>query len=293
MNKDKLRELTLDFVFVAIGGCMGAFAITSILRPSGLVTGGIVGLSIIIENIIKVNYTYIYYFMSILILICARYLLGKKDAARIIFLSLSFPLMMMAFERLNLRFLEGNDLVLSSMYYGIINGIGCGLILKRGFSFGGSDTMAKIFHRRVFPFISMSQILLFIDTIIIITSIFVFDKNIALYAILTQLVFTKSVNTVLFGFGYKKVKIEIVSNEKKQIGDYILNTIKRGYTCYTIKGGYTGEEKETIVSVCTPREALLIKKFISDIDSTAFVYVTATESVWGEGIGFESIIDVD
>lgn len=293
MNNEKLRELSLDFVFVAIGGFMGAFAITSILKPSGLITGGIVGLSIILEKLINVNYTYVYYLMSISILLCARYLLGKKDAARIIFLSLTFPLMMIAFERLNLSFIERQDLVLSSVYYGMINGIGCGLILKRGFSFGGSDTVAKILHRKIFPFVSMSQILLLIDTAIIITSAFIFDKNIALYAILTQIVFTKSVNTVLFGFGYKKVKIEIISLEHKQIGDFILNTIKRGYTSYPIKGGFTGLEKEKIVSVCTPRESLLIKKFISEIDNSAFVYVTSTESVWGQGIGFERIDELN
>ena len=98
---------------------------------------------------------------------------------------------------------------------------------------------------------------------------------------------------MLFGFGYKKVKIEIISTEYRVIGDYILNNMKNCHTSYNIKGGYTGENKEKIVSICTPREALFIKRFISEIDSSAFVYVVSTESVWGSGMGFQSIIEND
>ncbi len=86
----------------------------------------------------------------------------------------------------------------------LLAGAGIGLIFKRGFSMGGTDTIAKIMHRKWFPFMSLSQILLVMDIAIILLSLTIFETKIALYAIITQIIFTKSVDLVLFGFGSKK-----------------------------------------------------------------------------------------
>ncbi len=290
MNTFRNNKNFVDYLYVLIGNILLAFAITSILKPNELITGGITGISIIFDNIIGIKYTYIYYVLSILVLISARVFLGKREALKIVFISFLFPLILILFEHLNIRFVE-NDMLLASIYFGIIGGVGAGLILKKGFSAGGTDTIAKILHRRVFPFVSISQILLGIDTAIIVLSVFIFDRNTALYAILSQFVLMKSIDAVLFGFGSKKVKIEIISDENKKIENYIIKTVKRGISAYDIKGGYTNSTKRKLVSICSPRESMLIKKFISEIDSNAFVDVLPVVSVWGKGIGFDSLID--
>jgi len=290
MSNKKYQKFIVDSIFLIIGCVLLAFSITSILKPNGLITGGITGISIIIDEIFKIKYTYIYYLLSISVLLNALFFLGKREALKIVLVSLLFPPILIIFEALSIDFVE-NDLILASVYYGIIGGVGCGLILKRGFSMGGTDTIAKIFHNRLFPFISLSQILLGIDTIIIISSTFIFDRNIALYAILTQVVFMKAIDTVLFGFGSKKVRIEVISNEVDKIAHYILNKVKRGVSTYEIKGGYTKITKTKIVSICSPRESMLIKSFIAEIDPNAFVSVMPVVSVWGKGVGFESLVE--
>jgi len=289
-KKDQYKMFGVDLVFLSLGCTLLAFAITSILQPNGLVTGGVTGISVIVDKLINIKYTYVYYALSLLILIASRMLLGKREAVKIILLSLLFPSMLIVFEGLNFDFIE-DDMILASVYYGIIAGAGCGLILKRGFSMGGTDTIAKIIHRRMFPFMSLSQILLGIDLVIITLSAFIYDRRIALYAILTQVVFTKAFDTILFGFGSKKVKIEIISDENEAIQGYILNSIKRGISAYEIKGGYTNQNKQKIISICSPREAMLIKRFIVDTDPNAFVDVLPVISVWGKGVGFDSLVE--
>lgn len=286
------KKVALDLLFLTLGCVLLAFAITSILKPNGLITGGITGISIILDKLFHIKYTYIYYTLSILILISARILMGTREALKILLLSILFPLILILFEGLNFDFIE-NDMILASIYYGILSGGGCGLIFKRGFSQGGTDTIAKIIHRKLFPFMSISQILLGIDIVIIIASAFVYDRSVALYAILTQVVFMKSVDTVLFGFGSKKIKIEIISDENGAIADYILNSIKRGISTYEIKGGYTNLNKQKIVCICSPRESMLIKRFIAENDPDAFVNVLPVISVWGKGIGFDSLVEAE
>ncbi|AHM57570.1 hypothetical protein EAL2_808p00630 (plasmid) [Peptoclostridium acidaminophilum DSM 3953] len=289
-KKINFKSLAMDALAVGSGTAIAAFSTASILKPNGLVMGGVTGTSILVEKMTGINYTYIYFALSICVLISTFFLLGKREALKIIVISLLFPPVLIFFSQRPFNFVEG-DMMLAAIYFGIINGVGCGIILKRGFSFGGTDTIAKILHAKVFPFISLSQILLTIDTVVITASAFVFDRNVALYAILTQVIFMKTLDTVMFGAGNKLVKIEVISAHYDEISRYILKEIKRGVSMYDVVGAYTNESKTKVVTVCSPRDMILIKRFIAQLDSDVFVSVVPVSAVWGRGKGFEDLAD--
>lgn len=290
MRKIDIKKTIADYFFVLVGCILVAFAISSILKPSGLVTGGITGISIILEKFTGIKYTYIYYVLSLLVLLTAFITMGKREGFKIITLSVLFPLILIIFENLNISFIK-NDMMLSSVYFGIICGIGTGLMLKRGFSSGGTDTIAKILHKKIFTFVGLSEILLCIDATIIATSAIVYNLNVALYAIISQIISMKLVDLVMFGFDSKKVKIEIISDKHEEITQYILHQIVRGVTSCEIRGGYKNATRLKLQTICSPREAMLIKRYISDTDSNAFVNVVPVISVWGKGIGFDSLVE--
>lgn len=290
MRKIDIKKIIADYFFVLVGCILVAFAISSILKPSGLVTGGITGISIIFEKLTGIKYTYIYYVLSLLVLLTAFITMGKREGFKIITLSVLFPLILIIFENLNISFIK-NDMMLSSVYFGIVCGIGTGLMLKRGFSSGGTDTIAKILHKKIFTFVGLSEILLCIDATIIATSAIVYNLNVALYAIISQIISMKLVDLVMFGFDSKKVKIEIISDKHEEITQYILHQIVRGVTSCEIRGGYMNATRLKLQTICSPREAMLIKRFISDTDSDAFVNVVPVISVWGKGIGFDSLVE--
>lgn len=284
------KGVALDAAAVGTGSAMVAFATSSILKTNGLVIGGITGASIIAEKVTGIDYTYIYYALSVCVLLCALLFMGRREALKIAALSIFFPAVLIVFNRSPFSFVEG-DMMLASIYFGLIYGVGSGIILKRGFSFGGTDTIAKMLHVRVFPFISLSQILLAIDTVVIAASVFVFDRNIALYAILTQVVFMKTLDVVMFGIGSKLVKMEVISARYEEVSRYVMSEIKRGVSMYEVIGGYEHESRVKVVTVCSPREMMLIKRFIAKLDPDVFVNVTPVSAVWGRGKGFESITD--
>lgn len=289
MSKKNNKDILSDFILVTIGCVLTAFSITSILKPNGLITGGITGISIILEKFIYIKYTYIYYALSVLILIVSYITTGKKEALKIITLSIAFPLILIELENFNYIFIQ-NDMLLASVYFGIIYGIGIGLVFKRGFSFGGTDTIAKILNKRILNFISISQILLGIDGVIIAASAIIYNKNIALYAIISQIITTRVIDAVMFGFSSKKVQIEIISEKYEQIADYILHKVAKGVTSYEVKGRYKNEKRLKLQTICSPKEAMLIKKFITTADPEAFVNVISITSVWG-GVGFNKLVD--
>ena len=168
-------------------------------------------------------------------------------------------------------------------------GIGTGLVLKRGFSQGSSDTVAKILHKKLFSFMGISQVLLCIDITILLISGFVFGRTAVLYAIIMQMVYSKTISVVLFGFGSSLVKVVIISSHLDKISTFMSDTINRGYSIGYVYGGHNHVKRKKIISVCSLREAMLIKDFITKVDEDAFINMLPTISAWGKEDGLQNL----
>lgn len=288
MKKLDIKRFIYDVFYLTLGCVITAFSVNYILKPNGLFTSGITGIAIILEHYININYSIIYYLFTILILVVTMILLGKREILKIAFISILYPTVLLIMQKYEFKFIE-DDLLLATIYFSVFFGIGVGMILRKGYSFGGTDTIAKILSKRVLKTVSISYIMLTLDGIIIIASAFVFGRNIALYSIISQVITTKVYDYIMFGLGTKLYRVEIISDKNKDIVDYIMYDIKRGVTLINIIGSYTNEEKVKLVTVCSPRESILIRDFIKEIDTKAYVEVLPIVSVWGRGNRFINI----
>ncbi len=286
------KKFLYDSVYLTIGCLITAFSVNFILKPNGLITSGITGLAIILEKYLLINYSYIYYIATFLILITTYMLMGKKEIMKIVFLSILYPTVLLLMQSFEFRFVE-NDLLLASIYFSIFYGIGVGMILRKGFSFGGTDTIARILNKKLFPSINLSYIMLILDGFVIIVAAFVFGRNIALYSIISQLIFTKVCDYMMFGVGTKLYKLEIISSKYEEISNFIMYELGRGVTLFKIKGCYTNEEKIQIESICSPNQAVMVQKLIKQIEPAAFVKVLPVINVWGKGRRFIDISTED
>lgn len=290
LDKGNLKKLGVDLLFIIAGCSISAFSTIGILIPNGLTSGGITGMVRIIQGFIDINFSVLYYAFAISILIICAILLGLKEARKILLLTVIYPSILFIFEHFKFSLLEEKDLFLAAIYCGVLGGICSGLVFTRGYSFGGTDTIAKIIQKRIMPHVGLSQILMVIDAIVIIGSGFLFGRNIALYALVTQVIFSKTVDFVMYGFDTKAVQLEIITSKHDEVANYILNDINRGVTNVTVTGEYTKEAKEKIVTICSPRESMLIKKYVAKKDRNAFVTVIHVDTVWGNGEGFSDIL---
>lgn len=285
-----MKKKWVDYIIVYIGCIIQAFSITCILKPNNLTVGGITGLALTIGKIFNLNYTYIYYGICLLILICAKIFLGTREVKKIILLSTTYPLILIGMNQIKFNFLHDTpEKLLICIYYGIFMGVGTGLVLKKGFSQGSSDTVAKILHKKLFSFMGISQVLLGLDITILLISATVFGKTAVLYAIIMQMIYTKTISTVLFGFGSSLVKVVIISDQIVKISNFMSNTIHRGYSIGTVVGGKKRIKREKIISVCSMREAMLIKDFITKIDENAFINIVPTIAAWGKEDGLQDL----
>lgn len=300
-------------LLMILGLIISAYAVQSVLRPNSLMTGGITGIARQIETIILKDvplnpfleqnlFNIVYYVFAMVILIFAFVFLGKQDGVKIIFISLVYPLFLFAFTYLKVPTLiitisvetDGavgyfNDLLIPSLVYGMLSGIGTGLILRSGYTSGGSDTIAKIINKKIVPFISIGQILLVFDAIVIFSALPVFGVTIMIYALVSKYANAKAIDMIVLGIGNKRVKMEIITNRIQEVKSFILNKINRGVTLVDAEGAFSQLKTKQLVTICTPKESIQIKNYIASVDTQAFIYIIPSQTVWGRG--FRNIVN--
>jgi len=292
INRQKIKSFFIDLFFLIVASSIGAFSLTAVMIPNGLTSGGLTGIVRIVQNFIPIDFSILYYSGAIIVFIVVFAMLGLRESRKILLLTILYPTVLLLFERLNFHLLEEKDVILAAIFCGVFGGACSGIVFWRGYAFCGTDAIAKIIKKKVAPEVSLSHILLLLDAAIIISSAFVFNRNIALYALVTQVIFVKTVDFVMFGFETKIVQLEIITQKPDEISEYIMNEISRGVTMMDVTGAYTKTNHKELVTLCSPRESILIKKFIAQTDKKAFVTVVRVDTVWGNGQGFRGI-DVD
>jgi len=289
IDKHKVKDLSIDFFVLLVACCVSSFSVVSVMIPNGLTSGGLTGIVRIVQNFVPVDFSILYYCGVAIILLLVLIFLGWKEVKKMLLLSIMYPTVLMIFEHIPFQLLEEKDIILAAVFCGVFSGTYVGLVFWRGYASAGSEAIAKIFKKKLFPTMSMSKMLLVVDAIIIVTSAFVYGRNIAMYALITQVIVTKMAETVMYGFASKVVQLKIITRKADGIIQYVLEELERGVSSIDITGEYTQKPFKQLTVFCSLRESHLIKKKIAAIDPKAFVTVTKVEAVWGHGKGFDDL----
>ena len=282
----KVGRTVLDMMFLLIACAIGAFSTTAVMIPNGLTSGGLTGIVRILQNFVAINFSFLYYALAVIIWFVVIALMGFREGKKVLIVTIMYPAVLVIFEHIDFRLLEEKDMILAAIFCGVFAGVCNGLVFWRGYSFCGTESIAKIIKRKLLPHVDISKILLLLDSIIIVISAFIFGRNIALYALVTQFIASRMVDMVMYGFETKIIQMQIITSKSREVAEYIMKDIGRGVSSYDITGEYTGQKRKQLAVLCSPRESMVIKKFLIDIDPEAFVTIIQVNTVWGEGRGF-------
>ena len=288
LKKNKGR--ILNYLQIILGCFITAFSVNCILVPNKLSTSGVTGLSQMAERFTGINYSYIYYVFSITILIIAFFTLRREECMKIIFVSFLYPTLLVLTGMFHFVFVQG-EMFLVCIYFSIFYGLGSGLVLRAGVTFGGTDTIARILNRKVFKGVALSRVMLFLDGSILISLGFVFNKDVALYALVNHVICIYIMDYMLFGFRQKLYKTNIIpasQDDSDDITRYILS-LGRGVTMYKAVGAYTKSDKIMLSSIISPRQSALIRSYLAEHFPNAFMEVSPIVTVYGTGERFVRI----
>jgi len=278
IRKPTIRDLLS--IIVLIAGCaLTALGISLFLVPNKIAAGGVTGLATIIHYWTSWPVGLVSLVINIpLFLVGFRFVgssFGLRTLLATVFLSLFIDLFAGIIP-------VTDDLLLAALAGGAMMGVGLGLVFRQDSTTGGTDLAARIIHKSI-PHISIAQVLLVIDILVVITAAFSFRSyELALYAVVTLVVTTKIIDNVTLGVNFAKAA-HIISSKSDEVAGELLKELDRGITGLEGRGLYTGNRKELLVCVLKSREVPRLKRIVRDIDPEAFVYLTDVREVFGEG----------
>lgn len=174
-----------------------------------------------------------------------------------------------------------DEVLLASIFGGVIMGIGVGLIFKTRASSGGTDVLTNVLHKITRRPIGMLQMV--VDSVIVLAGLLVFqDWKVPLYSWLSIFLMGKVIDIVLQGYSSDKTFF-VVSEKSEEIRYYILQELKRGGSIVPVKGMYNRQEKEMIMTVVNRREVVTLQRAIYKIDPNAFTTILDAKEIIGQG----------
>ncbi|MEM5017961.1 YitT family protein [Metabacillus indicus] len=268
-------EIGKRMVLICSGAVLMAVGLEIFLVPNRIIDGGIVGISIILSHLTNMKLSLFLFFLNVPFLFIGYNQIGKTFA-----LSTLFGVVVLSFATALLHPVPvlTEDLLLASVFGGIILGIGVGLVIRYGGSLDGTEILAILFNKQS-PF-SVGELIMFFNLFILGSAGFVFGWDRAMYSLIAYFIAYKTIDVVVQGLDESK-SAWIISENPDEVGQAILARLGRGVTYLNGEGAYTGEGKKVIFCVITRLEEAKLKLIVEELDPSAFLAVANITEVRG------------
>lgn len=294
MISRKVRRLVWDYIVLTIACFIFAVAWECFMIPNGMSAGGMMGLATVIQyataGVIKAQYSY--FAINSLLIIVAVIVMGIGFGFKTIFSiavsSLAMQLLdgMTVLQSVPGQFFYVEETILIPIIAGLFEAVGIGLVIRYGGSTGGTDIIALMVNK-YWP-VSLSTVFLVSDIVVCGLLLFLPEKNFSDMCYGLTEVFTFSmVIDIVVGGRKTSYQLMVFSENYREIADHIMNVLGRGATVLHAQGWYTKKEKDVLYILISQKELSSLTKTIKDIDPKAFMSISQTNNVYGEG--FEEI----
>lgn len=297
MTKNELLLQLKNLSLVIIGTLVLAFGCAVFVVPFDLVTGGVTGISIIVDNIIKgaIDIELVIGGITWGLFFLGLFFLGWDFALKTLASTIIYPVAISLFLRLvspdvigGILYLNTESdiaLIISALFGGICVGTGCALTFLGGGSTGGVDIIAFILCK-FFKKWKSSTVIFIIDAITVVMGLFVIKDLIhTLLGIISAWIAAQVIDKIFIG-GNRAFTAQIVSDKYEEINLAIRDEVRRTTTMIVAFGGYSRQSKTVLSVTFTMRQYADLMKVIKRIDPSAFVSITRAHEINGEGFTF-------
>ncbi|TGB03939.1 YitT family protein [Halobacillus salinus] len=270
-----------SFLLMNIGALGVATNVHFFLSPNDLATGGVSGLSIVLEKVFPgLSLGLIMIILNILLFIVGFIFLGFQFGAKTIYASFALSFMVWGLEVFfPMQQAWSNDILIQLIIGQIIAASGMAIVFHQGASTGGTDILAMILNK--YFSIEVGKGVLFSDIAIATSSIFIFGPTVGMYAFFGVILNGLVIDYTLQQFDNNK-EIVIISRESELVRYFIVNQLGRGATIHNAKGAFNQEDKEVITTILNRKDYTRLKKYMTSIDNNAFITVHSMNEILGE-----------
>ncbi|MCA1058968.1 YitT family protein [Rossellomorea aquimaris] len=274
-KKIPLKEVVKRAILITAGAVIMAVGLEIFLVPNQVIDGGIVGVSIMLSHITGVKLG-----LFIFILNIPFFFIGYKQIGKTFAFSTLYGIVILSVSTTFLHPVAAftQDILLASLFGGIVLGIGVGMVIRYGGSLDGTEILAILSSKRL-PF-SVGEIIMFVNLFILASAGFVFSWDRAMYSLLAYYVAFKIIDITIKGLDESK-SVWIISENYEEIGDALLHRLGRGVTYLRGEGAFSGDDKKVIFCVITRLEEAKLKDIVAEHDPSAFLAIADIAEVRG------------
>ncbi len=274
----------LNLGLILLGNTIYALAVTMFILPTGLITGGITGLSLVFYHQLGLPVSILVAGFNLLLFILGAAVLGRTFALSTVVSSFYYPLILGYFATLPILRDMTSDHLLAAIYAGIMIGLSIGMVIKAGASTGGLDIPPLILNKKYG--ISISASLYAFDFVILLAQMLFASKEQVLYGILMVFIYTVVLDKVLL-LGQSRTQVQIISEKYEQINQAISAQLDRGSTLLQAETGYLHYPSQVVLTIVSHRELPRLNELVLSIDPKAFMIVNRVNQVRGRGFTME------
>ena len=277
---DIYKKTRIKRYFYLIIGCFFvAVAFNLFYAPNDLVVGGVSGISLIINEFFGLDPSIFILILSLILLVISYFFLVAEKTKDTILGTLLFPIFVKLTSHIAVYIdLDASEMLLAAIFGGLLNGFGAGLIFKAGFTTGGTDILNQIVAK--YGKVSLGKAMLMTDGFIVLAGGFTFGFTKLMYSIIVLYIISLMTDKVVLGISDSKA-FYIITQEEKEVKDYILKYLHHGVTSFQAHGGYNEKKQTVLMCVIPTKEYFKLKEGIHKIDSSAFFVVTDAYEVFG------------
>lgn len=288
MNLPTLSQLWYEvkrLFMLALGAVLCALGYALFQVPHYLSGGGLSGISIVVNHFTAWPVGLLFWIMNLPLLVLGYFYLGRwrfvstTMIATSIF-SFTTDYLLIYLPQVIHPYPMTDDLLLNTIYGGIVGGIGGGLIFRAGSTLGGTGIIGRIIQQKTG--LPLSQIYLFTDGLIILLMGVVFGWQISLYAFLVLFINGLASDYTLEGASSTRT-VMIVTNSPHEISKALMEQLHRGVTYWQVTGGYSGQSRYLVLCTIYRPQVNQVKRLVANTDPYAFLTIGLSHQAFGNG----------
>ena len=284
--KKKWGKFLYTVIGVVAGNIILAFTVAAFIVPHGIIMGGATGIGLTVSHYVPVNLSAIVFVVNAILFLLGAFTLGKKFIVTTIMSTFLYPAFLSVMQAIpGIEDLTDN-IMLATIYAGVLLGLGIGIIVRVGSSTGGTDILALVLNK--WFHVSVAVMMYVVDFAVLGFQVLFSDAEQIMYGILALILDTLILNRVML-MGQSQIQLFIISDHYEDIRQRMLCELDAGVTMVHVETGYGKEEQKGVLCVIPKRKLYSVKEMIQEIDEKAFITISQINEVRGRGFTMDRV----
>ena len=278
----KKNIISNEFLYINAGLILIALDIHIFKTPNHFALGGTSGIAIILRHFFNnISVGMVMFVLNLVFLFFGYFILGKKFTINTIYGSFTLSFLVWIFDFFwPIKLSKKKKKLLELIYSVFLPGVGNALVFSYNSTTGGTDILGKIINK-LFK-IKLSIVMMMLDFLIAFGTGLIFGAEVCLFSVLGVCLKSFVLDSVMESIHVYKILV-IISSRNEDIKKFICDELHRGATIHTAHGAFTEHNYNVVTTILSRRQAIKLQNYIKKIDSKAFISITNSSRIIGNG----------